>query len=173
MAISQRIFAAAISVIPSGYAVAIDLHVIYDSGSTQSLAPFLDVLAAPDQAAEDTAPVAPSLGAADLANLLPIRSPTLSPGVVERQAIQRPYAAPMFLVGSDRSSRHWLVKHRDRLIALGAIGLLVEVPDLATLRIMVDLADGLTLMPASATDLAGALGITHYPVLVTADGIEQ
>ncbi|MEP7248003.1 MAG: DUF2859 domain-containing protein, partial [Gammaproteobacteria bacterium] len=29
------------------------------------------------------------------------------------------------------------------------------------------------LAPASADDLAGRLGVQHYPVLVTATGIEQ
>ena len=35
------------------------------------------------------------------------------------------------------------------------------------------LAPGLVLSPVTADDLAGRLGIRHYPVLITATGIEQ
>jgi integrating conjugative element protein (TIGR03765 family) len=35
------------------------------------------------------------------------------------------------------------------------------------------LAPGLTLAPASGDDFAQRLGLRHYPVLITATGIEQ
>ena len=51
--------------------------------------------------------------------------------------------------------------------------MVVEVPDEAALQRITKLAAGLSLLPASATDLAASLGITHYPVLITQDGFEQ
>ena len=69
-------------------------------------------------------------------------------------------------------SRQWLEEHRDRLKALGAVGMLVQADTLEDLRAIAELAQGLPILPASATDIAKALGITHYPVVITAHGIE-
>lgn len=148
------------------------LTVIYDSGDTLPLAPFFDVFGDSDPELSERRP-APSLGAADLAQVLPIHSSTLTPGPVEPRRTNHPYTAPMFLMGSDVQSRRWLLAHREPLKRMGAVGLLVEVPDAATLRELAELAEGLSLLPASGDALAAALGLTHYPVLITADRIEQ
>ena len=149
------------------------LTVIYDSGDTQPLAPLLEILGDPPEIASSTLPAVPSVGAADLKQHLPIRTPQLTPGAVERQRIKRPFTTPLFLIGSDPLSVRWLIQHRSQLATLGAIGLIVEVPDEATLNRLVGLAQGLNLMPASGADLADTLGLTHYPILITKDGISQ
>ena len=51
--------------------------------------------------------------------------------------------------------------------------MLVEAKTLADLRAMAALSEGLPIMPASGADIAAALGIAHYPVLITSQGIEQ
>jgi integrating conjugative element protein (TIGR03765 family) len=56
---------------------------------------------------------------------------------------------------------------------LGAAGLVVNVDSSAELDELRRLAPGLTLSPVSADDLAQRLGVRHYPVLITATGIEQ
>ncbi|MCP4070798.1 MAG: DUF2859 domain-containing protein, partial [Hyphomicrobiales bacterium] len=41
------------------------------------------------------------------------------------------------------------------------------------LQATANLSGGLSILPASASDIAKALGISHYPVLISAHGIEQ
>jgi len=151
------------------------LTVIYDSGETTPLAPFLSVFdEEPAQKDGSQAnPGLPNLGAADPERLLPIRSPGLTPGRVEPRDINRPFARPFFLIGADGLSREWFATHRDRLAEIGAVGMLVEAQTLDDLRAIAAIAHGLPILPASASDIAEALGLSHYPVLITKDGIEQ
>ena len=53
------------------------------------------------------------------------------------------------------------------------MGLVVNVESMAALTALRRLAPGLTLAPASGDDLAHRLGLRHYPVLITATGVEQ
>jgi len=107
------------------------------------------------------------------ADMLPVRSARLSPGDATRRVIQAPGLKPIFLVGDDDRSRAWLRKRADALRALGATGLVVNVETAESLRALRQLALGVPLAPAAGDDLAARLGLRHYPVLVTATGIEQ
>lgn len=107
------------------------------------------------------------------ADMLPVRSTLLTPGVVARRVIEAPGLNPLFLVGDDERSRAWLRRHAERLRELGAVGLVVDVESQAALDTLRRLGPGLILSPVAADDLARRLGIRHYPVLVTATGIEQ
>jgi len=147
--------------------------VIYDSGQTRSLAPYLEILESSERATNSQPIRSPKLGAADIQALLPIRSPGLSPGTVQSRAHNRPFARPFFLIGSDPRSRQWLVNHRERLKAIGAVGMLVKAETREDLQTTANLSGGLPIMPASAADIAAALNISHYPVLVSSQGIEQ
>ena len=156
------------------------LTVIYDSGDTKSIAPFLEAFNSTEfslsQNQSNQAPQLlhpPQLGAADIESLLPIRSPGLTPGLVLPENHDRPFAQPFFLIGSDDLSKQWLLENRDRLKEVGAVGMLVQADTLEDLRRIAEISGGLSIMPASATDLAEALKISHYPVLITAHGIEQ
>jgi len=153
-----------------------DLEVIYDNGATRPLAPFLEAFG-------ETPPPKPvvkqgtDLGAADVSGLLPIRSPGLAPGPVPRRPLRLPNSAtiarPFFLIGSDPASRDWLTKHRDQLKELGAVGMLVQAESAEDLEIIARIADGLPILPAPASDIGRALGIKHFPVLISRRGIEQ
>ena len=155
-----------------------ELTVIYDSGQTQPLAPFFEVF---DETTDQdkklqTSPVlrgTQALSAADLERLLPIRSSGLTTGKVEPRILQQPFARPFFLIGSDPFSREWLATYRDRLVEIGAVGMLVEAETLDDLRAIAQIANGLPILPASANDIAEALDLVHYPVLITKDSIEQ
>lgn len=150
------------------------LTVIYDSGNTQPITPFLDAFEADDASPRQSPVIAkPSLGAADPEALLPIRSPGLTPGPVKVRTQDRPFTRPFFLIGSDARSRQWLLTHRNRLKEIGAVGMMVQADTVEDLRVIATLADGLSILPASGSDIAQALGITHYPVLITPRGIEQ
>ena len=151
-----------------------ELTVIYDSGHTHSLAPFLDVFESREgMPKQNPIPIKPSLGAADPQAWLPIQSPGLTPGPVQARAHDRPFTRPFFLIGSDSRSRQWLQTHRDRFKEIGAVGMLVQAETMDDLRTIARLADGLSILPASGSDIAKALSVSHYPVLISADGIEQ
>jgi len=151
-----------------------ELTVIYDSGHTQPIAPFLEAFDAGNASPKQSpVPTKLPLSAADPQAWLPIQSPGLTPGPVQARSHDRPFARPFFLIGSDARSRQWLQDHRDRLKAIGAVGMLVQADTLDDLRTIAELADGLSILPASASDIAKALGISHYPVLISTHAIEQ
>ena len=147
--------------------------VIYDSGDTRSLAPYLEILERIEPATDDPPINTPRQGAADVQALLPILSPGLSPGPVRVRPHHRRFARPFFLIGSDPLSRQWLLQHRDRLKSIGAVGMLVQAETREDLQAIASLSGGLPIMPASAVDIAAALNLAHYPVLISAQGIEQ
>jgi len=104
---------------------------------------------------------------------LPIRSTLLTPGDVTRRVITVPGLSPMFLIGDDTRSREWLRQRAETLRSIRATGFVVHVDtddELAALRALVP---GVTIVPTSGDDLARRMQITHYPVLITATGIEQ
>jgi len=115
----------------------------------------------------------PLIGAANLDKPLPIRSPGLTPGTVQARTLDATFSRPLFLIGSDRRSRRWLQRHRSRLLEIGAVGMLVQAETINDLRAIADLAKGLPVMPASASDIANAVGVAYYPVLISSSGIEQ
>ena len=106
------------------------------------------------------------------AAMLPVRSARLTPGDEPRRVIRAPGLLPLFLVGDDDRSRAWLRQRRAALQELRAMGLVVNVATPEALVTLRRLAPGLMLSPISGDDLAQRLGIRHYPVLITATGIE-
>lgn len=106
------------------------------------------------------------------ADMLPVRSERLSPGDEPRRVIQAPGLTPIFLLGDDERSRNWLLQRKTMLEQIGAIGLVVNVGSAQGLAALRQLAPDLTLSPVSGDDLAQRLGLRHYPVLITASGIE-
>ncbi len=167
------------------------LPVIHDAGGTRPLAPlYADLLPeqVPGTIRETRRSLDPAvnLRAPDPATalrryderLFPVRTPGLSPGNVASRPLpaslrQVPPPIPFFIVGTDALSTHWLITWRARLRELGASGLVVEAPDRAAFDNLVQVSGGLPLAPASGTAIARVLGLTHYPVLISREGIEQ
>lgn len=125
-------------------------------------------------------PLAPSLSASHSSqqrfsetDILPVRSGRLSPGEEPRRVIQAPGLRPMFLIGDDDRSRQWLRERAAVLGELKAVGLVVNVVSAEALAALRGLVPDLILSPVSGDDLAQRLGLRHYPVLITATGIEQ
>jgi integrating conjugative element protein (TIGR03765 family) len=151
------------------------LIVVKDFGGTSALPYYrsLNIQASPTtQAAQSRPPmIAPRHDEGALT--LPIRSPLLSPGDVTRRVIAVPGLSPMFLIGNDTRSREWLRQRAETLRSIQATGFVVHVDtddELAALR---SLVPGVTIVPTSGDDFARRMQITHYPVLITATGIEQ
>lgn len=105
--------------------------------------------------------------------MLPVTTPEMTPGRVEVRSLALAGMAPVFLVGDDTLSRDWLAQRRADLLRMNATGLVVNVTDRAALRELQAGVPGLTLLPASASDIARRLQLTHYPVLITDRGLSQ
>lgn len=152
------------------------LIVVEDHGGISAL-PFYQALDLPPKQGQPVPPITaiPAVPGTTFseADMLPVRSERLSPGDEPRRVIQAPGLTPMFLLGDDERSRAWLRERGDILRDLNAVGLVVNVQTAEALADLRKLAGGLTLSPSSGDDLAGRLGLRHYPVLITATGIEQ
>ncbi|MBX8508957.1 integrating conjugative element protein [Pseudomonas cichorii] len=107
------------------------------------------------------------------ADMLPVKSVRLTPGQVTGRTLKAPGLQPLFLVGDDALSRSWLTQRGDVLRQLNAVGLVVNVEQHSALQELRQLADGLHLAPVSGDQLAEMIGLEHYPVLITATGLEQ
>nr|WP_239441939.1 integrating conjugative element protein [Saezia sanguinis] len=105
--------------------------------------------------------------------VLPISSKRLTPGPVAPRIINAPGLLPFFLIGDDELSRKWLKERRSILREMGAFGLVVNVDSMDSLDQLRQLAPEITLSPTPGDDLAARLQLKHYPVLITATGIEQ
>ena len=168
-----------------------ELVVIHDSGRTRPLEPLLSPLFSsepqPGEPARADGPVSrdpvpgrmPGEGILDM--LLPVRSPGLQPGVLEDTRLKPEVQArlaqgnprPFFLGGSDELSLRWLATNAKTLNEVGAVGLLVQADTQEDIRRIAGAARGLSITPGSGSDLARVLGIRHYPVLITKDGLMQ
>lgn len=108
------------------------------------------------------------------ADMLPVTSERLSPGEVGFRPLELPgRMTPFFLVGDDPLSLRWVEARGEILRELGAVGLIVEVSTPEGLQRLREATPGLELRPTPGDDLAGRLGLAHYPVLVTSRGLEQ
>lgn len=152
------------------------LIVVEDHGGVSAL-PFYQALDLPPKPGQPASPIVavPARPTATFseADMLPVRSERLSPGDEPRRVIQAPGLTPVFLIGDDERSRAWLRERGEILRDLNAVGLVVNVETTEALADLRKLAGGLTLSPSSGDDLAARLGLRHYPVLITATGIEQ
>jgi integrating conjugative element protein (TIGR03765 family) len=150
-----------------------ELIVVEDRGGVSAL-PYYEALNSPEDQAKPPVSTITLLrdSSAIEAALLPVRSVWLSPGDEPRRAIRAPGLTPIFLIGDDERSRTWLQQRQAALREQRAVGLIVNVASIAALDRLRRLVPGLGLSPVSGDDLARRLGIRHYPVLITATGIE-
>ncbi|WP_084614885.1 integrating conjugative element protein [Pseudomonas batumici] len=155
-------------------AVHAELIVVDDQGGTSTLAYYRSLNLLPDEQPAKAMTLPPvRITAYSEADMLPVRSPSLSPGSFESRVHNAAGLQPVFLVGDDELSRQWLQRRGDALREMKAVGWVVNVQRMAALAELRALGAGLEMLPASADDLAQRLGIEHYPALVTATGIEQ
>ncbi|EJE3852486.1 integrating conjugative element protein [Salmonella enterica] len=152
------------------------LNVIADLGG-ESTAPFFDAIN--NENNEFTPPralkaePAPAPAPADISDMLPVTTPEMSAGKVVSRELHLAGMTPVFLVGDDPLSREWLTLRHDELKRLHATGLVVNVSDKAALTELQQRVPGVTLLPASASEIARRLQLSHYPVLITSTGLAQ
>ncbi|ECA1950165.1 integrating conjugative element protein [Salmonella enterica subsp. enterica serovar Virchow] len=150
------------------------LNVIADLGG-ESTVPLFDAIN--NESNEFTPPRAvtppPSPAPAEMDDMLPVSTPEMRVGKVASRELSLAGITPVFLVGDDALSRQWLALRLDELKRLGATGLVVNVSNKASFAELQLLAPGLTLLPASASEIARRLQLSHYPVLITDKGLAQ
>ncbi|ENA2701158.1 integrating conjugative element protein [Salmonella enterica] len=143
------------------------LTVVADLGG-ESTAPLFEAIAPPDDEKSPPAQVVPLESA-----VFPVVSSRLHPGTVISRPLSLPGMTPLFILGDDPQSVHWLAQQRATLKSLNATGLVVNVVSADRLEKLRQHADGLTLLPASGDDLAVRLQLDTYPVLLTDSGLSQ
>ena len=150
------------------------LTVIFDNGQAKPLSEFLGPLEK-SKAEKEPAVVERTCHSVLLILRLCYRfaQPGLTPGKLRTRAHSVPFARPFFLIGSDQFSKSWLVKHAKALKQMGALGMLVEATSVEDLRDIARLAEGLPITPASGSDIARAIGVTHYPFAISGGRIWQ
>lgn len=149
-------------------AQAASLTVVEDRGGVSAL-PYYQGLNPEPAQTQHQAPVPQPT----LAQGFPVRSQRLTPGNVQGRALNAPGLQPFFLVGDDELSRQWLASRGETLHRLGAVGLVVNVSSAERLAVIRRWTGGLAVSPVVGDDLAARLGLTHYPVLITATALEQ
>ncbi|MBE8597616.1 integrating conjugative element protein [Xenorhabdus sp. BG5] len=107
------------------------------------------------------------------AAMLPVKTLELTSGKVASRPLQLPGIGALFLIGDDPDSRQWLSQHAVRLKQLHAVGLVVNVSEMAGLQSLRALAPDVLLSPASGSELARRLQLQHYPVLITETSLSQ
>lgn len=148
-----------------------ELHVIADLGG-ESAVRFYESIQ-PEQ--DETAPVYPNAIPETVteADMLPVVSHKLAPGTVQPISLELTGMSPLFLIGTDDFSRHWLSQHYENLLAQQAVGLVVNVATQEELNQLRQLAPHLALLPTPADDLSERLNLSHYPALITETGVSQ
>ncbi|CDL79980.1 integrating conjugative element protein [Xenorhabdus cabanillasii] len=104
---------------------------------------------------------------------LPIKTPEMDPGIVQDRLLNLPGIGALFLVGDDELSRTWLNQNADKLKALNAVGMAINVENTDSFYKLKLLYKEGVISPISGSDLAIRLQLTHYPVLITETGLTQ
>ncbi|MHB9797834.1 integrating conjugative element protein [Pseudomonas sp. MT3] len=152
---------------PYTLASAGQLVVVEDHGGVSALPYYQDLVPDPADAQR------PPLQGVQIGGAFPVVTPEMTPGLVQGRVINAPGLQPLFLVGDDESSRTWLQQHLQQLQQLQAVGLVVNVSGPSRLAEVRKWGPGLQLLPTPGSDIAGRLGLRHYPVLITSTTVQQ
>uniref|UniRef100_UPI000C03A83F integrating conjugative element protein n=1 Tax=Xenorhabdus budapestensis TaxID=290110 RepID=UPI000C03A83F len=129
-----------------------ELNVIADLGGKDASPFYESINAQPNYRSAQPHPFSPEV--AGEAAMLPVNTPELTPGKVVNRSLQLPGIGALFLIGDDADSRRWLSQNTTRLKILHAVGLVVNVSEMAGLQSLRALAPDVLLSPASGSELA-------------------
>ncbi len=102
----------------------------------------------------------------------PVVTPSLTPGKVHTRQFSVPkHMAAFFVIGDDAASQRWLKAHAQSLSQQHALGFVVNVNSAMRLKQLKALAPQVALLPLSGEPLHEAYALSHYPALITREGI--
>jgi integrating conjugative element protein (TIGR03765 family) len=104
--------------------------------------------------------------------LLPYSTPGLSPGHATPRKARFDLPRPVCVLGADPASLQWVEAMRESLIQMNAICWLVAAESLGDLKRVNAATPGLSVLPFKGEVLVQKFGLTHYPALITQEGIE-
>lgn len=143
------------------------LEVAGDSGKTVPMGHYLAHLVS----AEDANPEAVIAGV-HFPMRTRLRSAVLNPAdvvVFESQIM----ATPIFVLGTDKVSIQWLRLNQEKLMHMGAMGVVVQAQSVQEFKALQKLAQGLSLAPVNGDWFENQLltaGVTVFPVLIQGNG---
>ncbi|GKW29476.1 integrating conjugative element protein [Pectobacterium brasiliense] len=105
--------------------------------------------------------------------MLPVLTPELTVGIEAPRTLNLPGIGALFLIGDDPASRSWLQMNAAKLSQMQAVGLIVNVMDMAAVQSLRSLVPGVQMAPASGSELARRLQLRHYPSLITATSVSS
>ncbi|MEZ9997916.1 integrating conjugative element protein [Vibrio sp. 10N.261.46.A3] len=114
---------------------------------------------------------APNVSARDFSTMLPVSTPSLTPGEVHKRPLKQTIRQPLFIVGADPMSHRWLKRHRDYLARIKAKGIVVDVRTVSQLQALMNY--DLPMYPIQGHEFADIFSITHYPVLLHEGELKQ
>lgn len=150
-----------------GASPAFAIDIIHDSGEAVPSAQYLAHLFTIDADNPASGPVGLQVVS------FPVRTGSMKPGVLDTpRTVRKPewLVHPVFLIGSDQTSRTWLAANLARLQQLHALGIVVDVDDYVAFHALQQSAVGLALAPASMDGLTQSLEVSVYPVLLQLNG---
>lgn len=149
--------------------------VLHDTGQTKPLSPFLARVKTKIEY-----PAGVSKKIPDHGFRLPIITDSMSVGKVEpkplakiNENMPRNAMRPMFLFGADRQSLEWVIANREYFKELRAVGMLIQASTSSEVTRAKQAVGDIPLFGGSANDIAEALKLSHYPILITPAGVSQ
>ncbi|MBJ9260219.1 integrating conjugative element protein [Citrobacter amalonaticus] len=162
-----------VSLSAAAFSCLASLTVVGDLGG-EPTRPYFDAInAGPDPSVPDMSSLPQAPASLSISDMLPVITPEMTPGTVSSRPLQLPGLPPVFVVGDDEMSRAWLQQRGAELKRMGATGMVVNVRTEGALDSLRRLLPDTEMVPVRGGDLAQRLKLSHYPVLITADGLAQ
>lgn len=162
----------ALCLLASSFFVHAELNVVADLGGKDT-ASFFDGINRQDNHESNNTENRTWQGQPGEGAMLPVLTPELTVGIEASRALSLPGIGALFLVGDDPASRSWLQMNAAKLSQMQAVGLIVNVMDMAAVQALRSLVPGVQMAPASGSELARRLRLQHYPTLITETSVSS
>lgn len=162
----------ALCLLASSFFVHAELNVVADLGGKDT-ASFFDGINRQDNNESNNTENRTWQGQPGEGAMLPVLTPELTVGIEASRALSLPGIGALFLVGDDPVSRSWLQMNAAKLSQMQAVGLIVNVTDMAAVHSLRSLVPDVQMAPASGGELARRLQLRHYPALITETSVSS
>ncbi|AIA69890.1 putative exported protein [Pectobacterium atrosepticum SCRI1043] len=162
----------ALCVLAIPFFVHAELNVVADLGGKDA-APFFESINRQGNVGSNNTESSTWQGQPGEGAMLPIVTSELTIGIETPRSLNLPGIGALFLIGDDPASRSWLQMNAAKLSQMHAVGLIVNVTDIAAVQSLRSLVPDVQMAPASGSELARRLQLRHYPVLITETSVSS